>query len=147
MKVAHTQEEESTMQTESRSGNQIIGEGLEKIINPDKFREAMHRVSEAAFKAVFQAQDAGSLRWKREGANLTDLATTITIRNGRGDDITIPVIFFEDTTDDGYKYGYLMLGSKRDAPCHNILDLRVKRLYSQVTKKRWLHPDPMSNPM
>ena len=127
------------MQVEASNGNQLIGTGLETITNPDKFREAMNKVSEAAFATVFQAQDEGRLQWKRAGDDLSDLVTEVTVRNGSGEEVTVPVILFTSVTDEGSKYGYLMLGSRRNAPCRNTADPRVQRLYMQVTEKAWSH--------
>ena len=125
------------MQTGLSNGIQLIGAGLETITNPDKFREAMNKVSEAAFATVFQAQDEGRLQWKRAGDDLSDLVTEVTVRNGRNEEIAVPVILFTSVTDEGLKDGYLMLGSRRNAPCRNTADPRVQRLYTQVTEKAW----------
>lgn len=125
------------MRESSLSGNQLLGEGLETITNPDKFREAMMRVCEAAFTAIFQAQDDGKLQWRRSGNNLTDLVAEVTVKNGRDEDIVIPAILFISAGDEGFRTGYLMLGSRRNAPCRNTADLRVQRLYTQVTEKPW----------
>jgi hypothetical protein len=127
------------MQIGTMSGNQLLTNGLETVTNPDKFRETMNKVSEAAFAAVFQAQDEGKLKWERAGDNLTDLVTEVTVKDNRGEDVTMPVIFFTKATDDGFVDGYLMLGSKHNAPCRNTADPRVKRLYTQVTEKPWSH--------
>ena len=127
------------MQAEAMNGNQLLGSGLEAITNPDKFREVMNKVSEAAFAAVFQAQDEGKLRWRRAGDDLTDLVTEAVVKDGRGEEVTVPVILFISVTEDGFRDGYLMLGSKRNAPCRNTADPRVQRLYAQVTGKSWSH--------
>ena len=127
------------MQTETMNGNQLLGSGLETITNPDKFREAMNKVSETAFATVFQAQDEGRLKWKRAGDDLTDLVTEVAVKDGRGEEITVPVILFTSVTDEGFRDGYLMLGSRRNAPCRNTADPRVQRLYTQVTEKPWSH--------
>lgn len=128
------------MQTKSRNGDQLLGDGLEIITNSDKFREAMDKVSKAAFAAVFKAQDEGRLQWKRAGEDFADLVTEAVVRNGRGEEITVPVIFFTTVTDDtGFRDGYLVLGSRRNAPCRNTADLRVQNLYTQVTGKAWSH--------
>ena len=127
------------MQTETMNGNQLLGNGLETITNPDKFREAMSKVSEAAFVAVFQVQDEGKLKWRRAGDDLTDLVTEAIVKDGRGQDVTVTVILFTGVTDDGFKDGFLMLGSRRNAPCRNTVDPRVQRLYTQVTEKPWSH--------
>ena len=131
------------MQTQTMNGNQLLGNGLEIITNHDEFHEAMNKVSETAFAAVFQAQDEGRLKWRRAGDDLTDLVTEAVVKDGRGEDIVIPVILFTsfsvEAHDDGFKDGYLMLGSKRDAPCRNTDDPRVQRLYTQLTGKPWSH--------
>lgn len=127
------------MQAETMNGNRLLGNGLETITNPDKFREAMNKVSEAAFATVFQAQDEGGLKWRRAGDDLSDLVTEAVLKDGRGEEITVPVILFISVTDDGFKDGYLMLGSRRNAPCRNTVDPRVQRLYTQVTEKQWSH--------
>ena len=127
------------MQTETMNGNQLLGNGLETIINTDKFLEAMNKVSEAAFARVFQAQDEGKLKWRRTGDYLTDLCTEVFVKDGRDEEIVIPVILFISITYEGPRYGYLMLGSKRNAPCRNTADPRVQRLYTQVTEKPWSH--------
>ena len=127
------------MQTETMNGDQLLGRGLEAIINPDEFQEAMSRVSKAAFAAVFQAQDEGKLQWRHAGDDLSDLVTEVVVKGGRGEEIAVPVIFFISVTDEGFVDGYLMLGSKCSAPCRNTLDPRVKRLYTQVTGKQWLY--------
>ncbi len=127
------------MQTETMNGNQLLGNGLETITNPDKFREAMNKVSEVAFATVFQAQDEERLKWRRAGDDLTDLVTEAVVKDGRGEDVTVPVILFTSVTDEGFKDGYLMLGSRQNAPCRNTADPRVQRLYTQVTEKPWSH--------
>lgn len=127
------------MQAQAMTGNQLLGNGLETIANPDKFREAMNKVSEAAFVAVFKAQDEGSLKWKRAGDDLTDLVTEAVVKDGRGEDVTVPVILFTSVTNERFMDGYLMLGSRRNAPCRNTADPRVQRLYTQVTNKQWSH--------
>lgn len=115
------------------NGIQLLGNGLETITNPGKFREAMNKVSEAAFAVVFQAQDEGRLQWKRVGEDLTDLVAEAVVKNGRGEEITVPVILFTSVSDYGFKDAYLMLGSRCNAPCRNTADPRVQRLYTQVT--------------
>jgi hypothetical protein len=126
------------MLNESQNGNRLIGAGLEHVLNPDEFREAMSKVSEAAFAAVFKAQDEGKLQWKRDGDDLSDLVTEALVKNGHGEGIIVPVVLFTTISgDDGSKDGYLMLGSKHNSPCRNTADSRVKRLYTQVTKKEW----------
>ena len=121
------------------NGNQLLGNGLETITDPDKFRETMDTVSESAFATVFQAQDAGKLQWKCTGEDLTDLITEVAIKDGCGEEITVPVILFTSVTDEGFKNGYLVLGSRSNAPCRNTADVRVQRLYTQVTEKPWSH--------
>lgn len=121
-----------------RSGYQIVGAGLEKITNLDAFQEAMEKVCEDAFAAIFQAQDAGMLKWKRAGNSFDDLITEAVIKNGRSEDVVVPVILFTDIScESAITFGFLTIGSKIDAPCRNTADPRVKRLFEQITGKTW----------
>ncbi len=122
----------------SRSGYQIIGVGLEPITNIDAFQEAMERVCEDAFTAIFQAQDAGTLKWKRSGISFDDLVTEAVIKNGRGESVVVPIILFTDVCcESASTFGFLTIGSKIDAPCRNTADPRVKRLFEQITGRAW----------
>lgn len=125
------------METLVRTGNQLLGGGLEAITMHDKFREAMSRVCDAAFAEVFKAQDEGSLAWKRAGDCMADLVTEVVVKDGRGEEVTIQVILFTSSSDDGFKTAYLMLGGRHDAPCRNTADPRVRHLYTKLTGKPW----------
>ena len=122
------------------TGNQLLGNGLETITNPGKFREAMDRVSEAAFADIFRAQDEGKLKWRRSGDNLIDLVTEAVVKDGRGGEIRVPVILFTSVDcDNGFRTGFLVLGSRHNAPSNSTDDPRVQRLYTQVTEEPWPH--------
>jgi len=125
------------MQTETLNGTQLLGNGLETITNTDKFREAMNKVCETAFAVVFHTQDEGKLKWRRTGEDMNDFITELPVKNGRGEEIIIPVFLLTIITNEGFKHGFLMLGSTNNAPCRNTMDPRVQRLYTQVTEKPW----------
>jgi hypothetical protein len=121
------------VETEQKSGHQILGEGLESILNADAFREAMDRIANNAYDKVFAAHAAGGLTWKRTGRELQDFVTEITVQNGRGEPVTITVTLFTSYLEHSGRSAYLMLGGKTEAPCRNSADPRVKSLIEQLT--------------
>ena len=126
-------------ETETMNGNQLLGNGLETITNPDRFREAMDKVSEAAFCNGLPGTRRRETEVAALGMTWPILSPKQSSRTAAVRIATVPVILFTSMTDEGFKDGYLMLGSRRNAPCRNTADSRVQRLYTQVTEKPWSH--------
>ncbi len=116
---------------------EILGSGLEFITNEEDFTRAMKKVTDDAFATIFQAQNDGQLKWRRSGITMKDLVTDVTVKNGRDEDVRIPVVFFTNVSSEGFDGGYLMLEDKYSGLCRNTADQRVRNLYQQLTGKTW----------
>lgn len=127
---------------------------VKTILVDSAYSSVLALVAEAAFAAVFKAQDEGKLQWKpREKRKYRPLDVTaeITVKDSCGIDIVMPVVFFVELYDQGFfgeffQSGHLCIGNKDrgereygDTPLilSTGIDERVQRLYKQLTGKTW----------
>lgn len=127
--------------TLGRDSNELIIEGLETILSPDKWHEAHNLVFKAAFDEVFRAQDKGKLQWKRVGDGNWKVIADIKVKNGKGKDVVVQVTFFvwynDEASPGESRIGELKFSEKLGGPFLNTRDSRVRRLYEQITGEVW----------
>ncbi len=126
------------MTTETKSPYLTFVRGLESITNNDAFNKATSKVFEDAFVAIFEAQDAGKLQWKRTGEDLRDFTAEAVVKNARGEELTVPIFLFTGFDENAIRGIYLTLVERGgNAPCRNDMDSRVQKLFTQLTGKSW----------
>jgi hypothetical protein len=125
------------MTTQTLNGTQIFATGLESISNESAFQEAMKNVTDQAFTHLFEEQASGNLKWKRSGEDVRDFVTDISVKNAFGQEVTISAFLVAYIDGDGYRNAFLNLGSRKNAPCRNDADLRVKNLFTILTGQEW----------
>jgi hypothetical protein len=107
---------------------EILGKGIETILNPSEFKEALGSIENAAFGRIFTMQNEKKLKWVRSGPELQVFSTQVSVKNGEDRNVVVPV-----TLTIGNGALFLEIGQGVGKFCRNSADSRVKLLYKQIT--------------
>src|SRR3989344_5951167 len=92
--------------------NEILYSGLEEVLKLGEFQERKNAVNGEIFEKIISDTRRGRIQWKRDLDDQVYARTTATVKNYRGQEVSVPVVFFSTASAEGYIDYYLRIGER-----------------------------------
>jgi len=102
---------------------ELLYEGLENTLCREDFYKESRAVNDAAFKKIISDINEGKIQFKRDLSEKVIGKTEAKVKNYKGIEVNVPVVFFITASDNLTDY-YLRIGDRNNGPCYSGDEVR-----------------------